>query len=165
MSRIRTALAALILAAALIPATAASASAGPAPSGDLPPLPGCAQTWSPKVGDLEHRVCLKKIPANVTASRSIGCTLTVYENGPYGSAAWARGWILSFCWYGDEWVPIEQNDQASSWKSNCSPGVFYANQPNTHPLASFPEHSTGDFPWGAVPNDSLSSVWMRQNCP
>jgi hypothetical protein len=165
MSRIRTAVAALTVVAAFLAATAAPAAAAPTRSDRLTPLPGCAQTWAPKVGDQEHRVCLRKMPERVSASKASSCTLEIYQHGPYGSREWERGWVVAFCWYGNEAVPIDQNDDASSWRSFCSPGIFYVHQPDVHPMAAYPENATGDFPWGAVPNDSLSSVWMRQNCP
>lgn len=95
-----------------------------------------------------------------TQNSDPGCALMYYQNGPYGSSAMRNGWAI--CVAGTPGyvpVPKQYNDQASAWDS-CSDGYFYKDGANTYPDAYFPAHSSGNFPWGAVPNDSLSYIWF-----
>ena len=171
-SRIRTALvvvAAVVAASAGLsaPVSAAgpqrtdqAAGARPAPGHAIKPLGGCAVTLAPAVGRDEGRVCLQQAAATASAE---ACSFAYYENGPWGSQDWHDGWGICVSGQGYGYVPLELNDQASSWDS-CSDGFFYANQPNTDPLAYFPAGSIGNFPIGGVPNDALSSFWVNYAC-
>lgn len=131
----------------------------------LTPLPGCAVTLTPKVGETAGRVCLvpetAAMRAAVAPDASVaGCQADVYGNGPYGSTAWQNGWGLCLAGgTGNYYIPTAYNDQASSWDS-CAGGIFYANQPGTSPSAAFPANSAGNFPLGSVANDSLSSAYI-----
>lgn len=149
------------------------------------PLPGCAVTFTPKVGSTAGRTCAVPLPASAAARRAAmnpdesACNFDYYQNGPYGSAAWRSGWgecVWGYDLGGTYYVPLTAtfqglgtvpvNDQASSWDS-CAGGEFYANQPFTDPAATFPTGSAGNFPWGVppnqVPNDSLSSAFIFSN--
>lgn len=136
--------------------------------GAVTPLAGCAVTFAPKVGSTAGRICL--VPENAAMRAAAvkpdagGCAFDYYQNGPYGSTAWADGWAACVVDNsgGDYYVPTSLNDQASSWDS-CSAGIFYGNQPGTSPSASFPANSSGNFPRGAVGNDSLSSAYVDAN--
>ncbi|HZR53016.1 MAG TPA: hypothetical protein VFB06_26320 [Streptosporangiaceae bacterium] len=135
-------------------------------AGVIKPLPGCAETFAPRVASTEGRVCLKKLPATVAmapASAPFGCVADYYQNGPYGSTAWENGWGVCDQNTGNYRVPLQFNDQASAWDSSC-PGNFSVNAPGTFPGAGFPADSAGNFPWGAVPNDSLSGIQGAADC-
>lgn len=152
---------------------AGTASAATIPSAKaghvMTSLPGCAVTSGPKVGSNSGRVCLMTIAQLEKATGSVvkpasvitdGCFFRFYQNGPYGSAAWANGWwhcVNAVAENGDYYVPSWLNDQASAWDS-CTDGYFYANQPGTSPGYPFPAGTHGNFPLGPVPNDSLSSA-------
>jgi len=87
-----------------------------------------------------------------------------FQNGPFGRGNWFNGWGDCVDQYGGNtyYVPRKFNDQASSWISCGSGGTFYVNQPFTTPYATYPAYSGGqNFPWGAVPNDSLSSLYIN----
>lgn len=157
------------LAAAGTPATAAAAPASASRPGHvLTPLPGCLVTLQSKVSDPGSRTCLTPAPAGAPAAASpnaFTCAFDYYQNGPYGSAAWANGWGACAIVTGPSnyYVPRSLNDQASSWDS-CASGIFYTNQPGTAPSAGFPAGSHGNFPWGAVANDALSSARVNYAC-
>lgn len=128
-------------------------------------LPNCLTTFYPNARNPLDRVCLTPVPASEAKSASPSdtfgpCNFAYYQNGPYlPSSGWsACALVLSG---NDYFVPRSLNDQASSWASCGTGGVFYANQPGTSPSASFPANSHGNFPWGAVPNDSLSSAFVN----
>jgi hypothetical protein len=170
---IRTALVATVVVASVglsSPAGAAGSqqagqvvAARPAPGHAIKPLSGCAVTLAPAVGSDRGRVCLRKQEAtNVTASPQ-ACSFDYYENGPWGSPDWGKGWGICVSGQGYGYVPLELNDQASSWDS-CSDGFFYTNQPGTEPSAYFPAGSIGNFPIGGVANDALSSFWVDYAC-
>jgi hypothetical protein len=175
-SRIRTALVvgatlAVALTVLSAPATAAGpqgpsrAAASPTPGHVLKPLSGCALTLVPTVRSDQGRSCLRKQATTGQAAASLeACSLEYYENGPWGSTDWENGWGICVRGYGNGYVALERNDQASSWDSWCSDGVFYTNQPDTSPAAYFPIYSYGDFPLGDVANDALSSYWIRNSC-
>ena len=181
MNQIRSIAAGLLLAGGLVVSslamTPASASSKPAPPltharitaivHAVRPLPNCADTFVPKAGSNRGRICLATLPASaggIKRASPQGCDFDYYQNGPYGSQAWANGWRLCVGGGpGNYFVPRSLNDQASSWDS-CSNGIFYANQPGTSPSARFPGVAAGDFPWGGVPNDSLSSAWVAIVC-
>jgi hypothetical protein len=133
--------------------------------GAIKPLPGCAETFAPKVGSTMGRVCMKKLPATAakTAPALFPCYVEYYQNGPYGSNAWSNGWGVCVQNAGNYIVPSAFNDQASAWDSRC-PGDFYVNGPGTFPGSGFSGNSSGSFPWDAVPNDSLSSIQVLGNC-
>jgi hypothetical protein len=133
-------------------------------------LPGCAVTHFAHASSNLGRTCLQPMTAaqSAAAVRPDGgtCGLIYYENGPWGSDDWQKGWAACDSVAGNYRVPISDNDQASVWLSACSTGTFYAGQPGTSPSASFPAgNSHGPFPHGAVPNDSLSSIFLAKSCP
>lgn len=163
-------IAAVGLASLTVPAgyAASAAQSGARVAGAVTPLAGCAVTFAPKVGSTAGRVCLVQETAAmrsaaVTPDSAVpGCAFDYYQNGPYGSTAWGNGWGLCVVGAGNYYVPIQYNDQASSWDS-CASGIFYGNQPGTSPSASFPANSSGNFPLGSVANDSLSSAFINSN--
>jgi hypothetical protein len=131
------------------------------------PLPGCAETFAPRVGDNAGRKCLVRLSASAMQAAAanpdeLGCSVDYYQNGPYGSAQQKQGWAVCVRGSGNFAVPLQFNDQASSWDS-CAAGVFFVNGINTTPDASFPGNDFGNFPWGHVPNDSLSSLKVGAN--
>ena len=131
-------------------------------------LPGCAVTHFAHANSNIGRTCVQPMTAAQSAAvvRPDGgpCALAYYQNGPYGSTDWERGWADCDSMAGNYRVPASENDQASVWVSSCSTGTFYANQPGTSPSASFPAETHGPFPRGAVPNDSLSSIFVAKSC-
>ena len=132
------------------------------------PLAGCAVTHFAKADSNRGRTCLQPMTAaQKTASVRpdwAPCAVVYYQNGPYGSDAWEEGWANCVSVAGNTRVPVADNDQASVWVSSCSTGTFYANQPGTSPSATFPAGTHGPFPHGAVPNDSLSSLFVAKSC-
>ncbi len=56
------------------------------------------------------------------------------------------------------------NDQASSYATGCSPVTFYVNTNRKGSNVTVPPDNAGNFTPGAVPNDSLSSVYLSSNC-
>ena len=128
------------------------------------PLPGCAVTFVPQVGSEDGRTCLSPAAEAGAAAAPQDCSFAYYENGPYGSDDWRNGWgVCVIGGPGNYYVSLPRNDKASSWDS-CASGTFYANQPGTDPHAGFPANSSGNFPWGAVPNDALSSAYVNYAC-
>ncbi|HEX5288072.1 MAG TPA: hypothetical protein VFX25_04335 [Streptosporangiaceae bacterium] len=131
-------------------------------------LPGCAVTHFAHANSNVGRTCLQPMTAAQSAaavSPDWGpCALAYYQNGPFGSTDWENGWADCDSVAGNYRVPLSENDQASVWLSFCSTGVFYAGQPGTSPSASFPAENHGPFPRGAVPNDSLSSIFVAKSC-
>ena len=131
-------------------------------------LPGCAVTHFAHANSNLGRTCLQPMTAAQSAAAvrpdSAPCALAYYQNGPFGSDAWEEGWADCDSMAGNYRVPASENDQASVWVSSCSTGTFYANQPGTSPSASFPAETHGPFPRGAVPNDSLSSIFVAKSC-
>lgn len=116
-----------------------------------------------------EKVCVVTVPNGGASSRPSTeylyyATVCYFQNGPFGSNAWANGWGDCVDQYGGNpyYVPRKFNDQASSWDSYGS-GTFYANQPYTNPYATYPANGQGNFPLAnpprlPVPNDSLSSI-------
>lgn len=152
-------------------------------------LPGCAVTYAPKARDNKRRVCLTTIaqlenmarkaglssgraPVKPADAITNGCFFRYYQNGPYGSAAWANGWVACVNDVADNgyyWVPAWLNDQASAFDT-CADVYFSVNQPGTAPASFAYADTTGNFPWGSVPNDSLSGALVYPqtfdpNCP
>ncbi len=127
----------------------------------ITPLANCLVTFTPHVNNEQERTCLVKATAQTLSPNAVrpGCSMDYYQNGPYGSSAWANGWAECAVGFGTYYVFSSLNDQASAWDSLCD-GVFFANQPWTDPGAYFPPNSAGNFPWGGVPNDSLSSFYV-----
>jgi hypothetical protein len=141
---------------------AAPAALGTAAS-EITPLANCGATFVPHAGSDAGRVCIQPSTEKDSVT-PLACNVKYYQNGPYGSQAWKDGWGICVSVHNDYYyVPSEYNDQASAWDS-CSTGAFYANQPATTPAASYPENGAGDFPRGAVPNDSLSSLYVYESC-
>ncbi|WP_433426514.1 hypothetical protein ACQP1V_43465 (plasmid) [Microtetraspora malaysiensis] len=155
----------LLLGVAATPASATTPGPDNQHVASRAPLPGCAMVLAPKASSDQGRVCLQKsvtLAAGSSAAASPG--VCIYQNGPVFSPAWANGWELCAYGSGDLWVPPAYNDQASSWISGCTSGVFYAYQPGTAPWGFFPANSAGNFPWGGVPNDALSSLSLDWPC-
>ncbi|WP_158942564.1 hypothetical protein [Streptomyces sp. ERV7] len=129
-------------------------------------LPGCALTYAEHAG--AQVTCLKAAPHTSTAAPQAAPAATAgicyYQHGPYGSAAMYNGWRACVTGEGDGYVPPNLNDQASAWVSGCTDGVWFSNQPWTDPAWNFPSYSTGNFPWGAVANDTLSSFHLNRAC-
>jgi hypothetical protein len=155
----------LLLGVATTPASAATPGPGTQHVASRAPLPGCALVLAPKASSDQGRVCLQKsVTRAAESSVAASPGLCIYQNRPVFSPAWANGWELCAYGSGDLWVPPAYNDQASSWISGCTSGVFYANQPGTAPWGVFPANSASDFPWGGVPNDALSSISLDWPC-
>lgn len=128
-------------------------------------LSHCPGKWLPYHKNSRGKVCVVTVPNGGSSSRpSIQYYYVAYvcyfENGPFGKSSWSNGWGDCVDQYGGNpyYVPRVYNDKASSWDS-CVSGTFYVNQPYTTPSANYPADYNGqNFPWGAVPNDSLSSL-------
>lgn len=181
MNRIRNVVVGLLSAGGLVltglaagPASATTVAAHPLSQArisaivhSIKPLPGCADTFVPRASSTRGLICLRPLAPSSRAAANAspaGCDFDYYQNGPYGSSAWANGWRDCVGGGpGNYSVPRSLNDQASAWDS-CSDGIFYANQPGTSPSAAFPSFSAGNFPWGSVRNDSLSSAWVDFVC-
>ncbi|WP_147280279.1 hypothetical protein [Marinitenerispora sediminis] len=91
-------------------------------------------------------------------------TITLYENGPYGSDAMRRGeaWNLTYSgWYK---LPFFMDNEASAWRSYCTEGHFFDVDPYSGGTAHFPARSSGNFPRGGVGNDRLSGVAPFRSC-
>jgi hypothetical protein len=138
----------------------------------ITPLPNCSVILVrhfTKSASKQQKRCLvhRTGMASPNTTSASSCSVDYYQNGPYGSSAWANGWGICVVGSGSFLVPSAYNDQASSWDS-CSGGTFFVNQPFTTPYANFPSNSYGNFPWGSgslvVPNDSLSSLWVASSC-
>jgi len=166
---------AVITVGLMVSAVLASGGLGTAPALASPPplllaqaLPGCAVTHFAHANSNLGRTCLQPMTAAQSAAAvrpdSAPCALAYYQNGPYGSDAWEEGWADCDSVAGNYRIPLSENDQASVWVSSCSTGTFYAGQPGTSPSASFPAGTHGPFPHGAVPNDSLSSIFVAKSC-
>lgn len=112
---------------------------------------------------LYHMNLREKACTGSTRPNTIYCSVIYYQNGPIGSAAWARGWgdCVNETNSHTYLVPRFLNDQASSWASCLGSGTFFVNQPYTNPQANYPGLTGANFPWGAVPNDSLSSILIN----
>jgi hypothetical protein len=155
-------------AATTSPAPAAAAPAGLAPhlAGGVTPLPDCAETLAPSVGRTAGRVCLRKLPAGAArtaAATTFPCFVEYFQNGPYGSNAWSNGWGICVQHSGNYSVPAQENDQASAFETECE-GNFFVNGPGTFPGSGFNGNVRGNFPYGSVPNDSLSGIQVLGNC-
>ncbi|HEX6344405.1 hypothetical protein [Umezawaea sp.] len=154
--------------AILLLATGGHAASASAPAGRVEgaavPLAGCEVTFVPDVGSEVGRTCLTPATRTGPAVAAEACSFAYYENGPYGSPEWDAGWSVCVTGGpGTHYVPLDLNDQASSWDS-CASGTFFAGQPDTDPRQGMPGFSRGNFPWGAVPNDSLSSAYVNRTC-
>jgi hypothetical protein len=145
-------------------ATAARSPVAHRPAGGVRPLPDCAATFAPKVGSARGRTCIRKLSALAarTARVTPFCTAYYYENGPFGSVAWSNGWGVCVSSLGNYTVPFGLDNQASSFETVC-PANFYVNAPGTFPGSGAAGNTRGSFPWGAVPNDSLSGIQIV-NC-
>jgi hypothetical protein len=132
-------------------------------AGGVKPLPDCAATFAPKVGSTKGRTCMRKLSAFAarTANVTPVCNAYYYQNGPYGGLAWENGWGVCVAAIGNYTVSFGFDNQASSWDAVC-PTNLYVNAPGTFPGSGTNGNTRGNFPWGSVPNDSLSG--MQINC-
>ena len=133
-------------------------------------LSHCPGTLRASQQNPSRKVCVVTVPGNSPSARPYvayyyPCFVMYFQNGPFGSTSWANGWGDCVDQYGGNpyYVPRFLNDQASSWDSCYSGGTFYTNQPYTNPQANYPATSYGNFPWGAVANDALSSLHISNN--
>ncbi len=157
--RVKSLVVAAIVAAAVLvaPTSASAAPAEHATTGST----YCRITYFPNPGSTAG-TCLQT--GTGAPSNTIYAGACVYQNGGYGTSAWASGWMLCFFGPGTFLVPVAYNDKASSWDTGCTGGTFYTNQPGTTPNANFPSLTSGNFPWGGVANDALSSLTLTYGC-
>lgn len=139
------------------PAAAQTASAA-AVAQAIKPLAGCRVTEVERVATPGARKCLVPDERGVGAA-PVECTIRLYENKPYGSSAWRDGWSLCVRGTGGVPLPADKNDKASSWDTSRS-GYFYVNSIGSRPFQYYaaPSNITGNFPFGQIPNDRLSSL-------
>lgn len=91
---------------------------------------------------------------------NVSCALMLYQNGPFvPSSGNFECWTTNVAPILIN-IPSDFNDQASSWGS-CPEGTFFVNSNGGGPSAGFGDLRHGNFPFGAVPNDSLSSFSLR----
>jgi hypothetical protein len=159
----------LPMAAAVGALGVATLGAGPAGAGECPAtgigfqLPGCLVTHVPQANSSEGATCLAAAPGGMDVSTA-GVTLTIFENGPYGSDEMYEGeaWNTTASWYVE--LDNGSNDRASAWQSYCTDGNMFETNVNEGGGAYFPANSTGNFPFGGVPNDQLSAVAPFNSC-
>ncbi|MFC4563475.1 hypothetical protein ACFO4E_16540 [Nocardiopsis mangrovi] len=129
-------------------------------------LPGCAVTYLPTASSTAGAECLRSESGEARSreSSAAGPTITIYQNGPYGSDNMRRGeaWTLTYSgWYK---LPFFMDNEASAWRSYCTAGHFFDVDPNSGGTAHFPAGSAGNFPRGGVGNDRLSGVAPFRGC-
>lgn len=109
--------------------------------------------------------CLdKKTTDGVTPQiYSTGCTYT--DRLELFSDSGERGFFLCFIGSGNaNLTDYGWNDIASSYTTGCSPVTFYTDINDKGSSIYESAYHTGGFTPGAVPNDSLSSVYLYSNC-
>ena len=84
------------------------------------------------------------------------------------------GWTI--CFIGDGFVNMTDysgpapffawnwNDNASSFRAGCASGTFYTDTNGNGGQSDFDPHQRGDFPFGNIWDDSLSSIQIYGNC-
>jgi hypothetical protein len=138
--------------------TPAQADAAALPMGVA--LPGCAVTFIPDAGNPTAGVrCLERETGAESAAASSAAAVpfvTLWQNGPYPPSS---GWGITYEELGLHNLPSNRNDDASSWDSGPnSCGEFSVNAAGTQPFVNFAPNGHGNFPFGSVPNDSVSGL-------
>lgn len=93
--------------------------------------------------------------------------LALYWDGPIWSSAWWNSPELCISGYGLlNLTDVGWNDVASAWWTGCRDDYFYQNINRGGGIAYAPgspdgeNSANGNFPYGGVGNDQLSSIWQ-----